>query len=166
MTQRIMSAQAILREKGYVPRKFDTNGFMEAVAKYFLENSIESRLLLLGERFIDLPDIPDDFDFDGTKDEKLSRCFYDIRISDKARGFKAEYEKDADGNLVYVAKLSPIVREVCCNFGALRARIIVDKPYLKNAASLLSVMGGYVVEKTRLSTDNGCHLDGYEVTLI
>lgn len=159
-----MSAQAILRKKGYVPRKFDTNGFMEAVAKYFLENSIESRLLLLGERFVDLPDIPDDFD--GTKDEKLSRCWYDIRISDKARGFKAEYEKDEDGNLVYVTKLTPNMREVFCNFGALRARIIIDKPYLKNAASLLSVMGGYVVEKTRLSTDLGSHWDGYEVTLI
>lgn len=51
---KIISAQSILKQKGYVHNKFDTDGFMDAVGQYFIDNDVESKLLLIPFRFLDL----------------------------------------------------------------------------------------------------------------
>lgn len=50
----MISAKDILKEKGYVAPQFDTSGFMQVVAEYFLQNPVECKLLLIPYRFADI----------------------------------------------------------------------------------------------------------------
>ena len=53
---KIISASTILKQKGFVQKKFDTSGFMNAVAQYFIKNKISSHLYLIEHSFVDCPD--------------------------------------------------------------------------------------------------------------
>lgn len=60
---KIVTAKDILREKGYIQNKFDTNGFTNVVAGMFKELPVNGCITLIGIRFVDtiLPmDIRDD----------------------------------------------------------------------------------------------------------
>ena len=48
------------------------------------------------------------------------------------------------------------------DLGLLLPRILVDKPFFKNAAGMLRLMGGYVVEKRKIKR---C-INMYDVSLI
>lgn len=141
---KIISAQSILKQKGFVQNKFDTNGFMNAVGQYFLDNTVESRLLLLPSRFLDI---------DRTLDEDgKEKCNpYDITPENERLGYQVEVERNpATGELVFAEKT--LKRDFWMfksmkDFGVLVPRIIIDKPFFENAAGVLRVMGGYVVEK-------------------
>lgn len=136
---KIMSAQSILKEKGFVQNKFDTNGFMNAVGRYFLENGVEDKLLLVPFRFLD---ISADGDFPYNP--------FNITDEEEKLGYKAQTERDGRGRVKYIVDLFENNFEEYRkeqDAGLLVPRIIVDKPFFENAAATLRLMGGYVVEK-------------------
>lgn len=163
---KIISAQSILRQKGFVKKKFDTNGFMEEVGKYFLQNPVESKLLLIPYRFLDIQVIGDD-PCDVVKQEDLKdmtdadkisfnnmegitrRNPFNVKWNEHLLGYKAQTEMDGDEPR-YIRDL---IRYDFENFqaqkeaGILFPRMIVDKPFFENAAGALRIMGGYIVEK-------------------
>lgn len=141
---RIISAQSILKQKGFVQNKFDTNGFMNAVGQYFLDNTVESRLLLFPSRFLDIDRTPDE---EGCETNNP----YDITPENERLGYQVEVERNpATGELVFAEqalKKDFWLFNAQKNMGLLVPRIIIDKPFFENAAGVLRVMGGYVVEK-------------------
>lgn len=163
---KILSAQSILRQKGFVQNKFDTNGFMEEVGRFFLQNPVESRLLLVPYRFLDIKVYGDD-PCDVVTQEDLRNMSEADKISfstmegtttnnpfkvkwyERLLGYKAQ-TKMINGEPEYVRNMIDYNYE---NFqlqkeaGILFPRIIIDKPFFENAAGVLRVMGGYVVEK-------------------
>lgn len=140
---KIISAQSILKEKGYVQNKFDTNGFMQVVAKFFLDNSVESKLLLVPYRFLDIKrDRGEGFDTENP-----------LRITpeEEKLGYKDQTAKNEIGEPAYVRwGFENDFEELRLEqeYGiAFDPRIIIDKPFFENAAATLRLMGGYVVEK-------------------
>lgn len=138
---RITTAQDILKEKGYKSAKFDTNGFLEAVAVFFREHEIQSKLLLINRRFVDskTDEEIEELRKQGEEDYLWRRCYKEAllwRVSDteRARGWKAQFKEEEYEADSYIRA---------------RPRIIVDAPYFSNALSLLCIMGGYVVEKKK-----------------
>lgn len=154
---KILSAKSILKQKGYVQNKFDTEGFMNAVAEYFLKNSVEFRLLLFPYRFLNI-----EWGAGENGEDKFN--MFNITQEEGKLGYKVQTEIAGDG----VAKFAHELFEndfdeyrLERDMDILRPRIIVDKPFFENAAGLLRVMGGFVVEKW---TKN--KIKRYDVTLI
>ena len=144
---KIISASAILKQKGFVQKKFDTSGFMNAVAQYFIKNQISSHLYLFEYSFVGFPDCD--------SEEDLPEVYQEIGMfhvfnADKELGWRAEYDFNEDGNLVYATKYPYWAVTTMRDLGILVPRIIVDKPFFKNAAAMLRLMGGYVVEKRKI----------------
>lgn len=136
---KIMSAQSILKEKGFVQNKFDTNGFMDAVGWYFLENGVKDKLLLVPFRFLDI-----------STDWECPYNPFNITEEEEKLGYKAQTERDGRGRVKFIVDLFDNEFEEYRNeqdAGLLVPRIIVDKPFFENAAATLRLMGGYVVEK-------------------
>lgn len=145
---KILRVQDILKQKGFVQKKFDTNGFMNAVGEYFLNNPVESRLLLVPYRFLDI---------DRT-DEEYGNPF-GITEEEEKLGYKVQtetvlYTLSSLGKQIRIAKFLQEAMEnddtqfrLNTEYGIGSPRIIIDKPFFENAAGALRVMGGYVVEK-------------------
>lgn len=141
---KIMNAQAILKEKGYVQNKFDTNGFLEAVADFFILNDVDSRLLLVPFRFLDIKN--------GEEENGVYKFYnpFSIEEDEVKRGWKNQSATNKRGEPEYVTNLFYLEFE---DFqkqkqaGIIAPRIIVDKPFFENAAQTLRLMGGFVVEK-------------------
>lgn len=170
---KIISAQSILKQKGYVQNKFDTNGFMQTVAQYFIDNSVESKLLLVPFRFLDVrvdkendpcmlvkkEDLPnlslsDRIDMDmldlKARDYSCPNPF-DINWEDRLLGYKVQTKMDEKENYpewaVALSKYDWEGFQKQQEAGLDKPRIIIDKPFFDNAAATLRLMGGYVVEK-------------------
>jgi hypothetical protein len=126
MPQKLISAQAILAEKGYVMPKFDTDGFNNAVVEFFRAHGPEVRLQITPVRFINFDWLPKQ----GWKaffSEKDWECI----INDENNSF--DYWKFQD-----------TIRAVSGN-----PQIFVDEPFVKNAVAMLQIMGGFVVKKSK-----------------
>ena len=133
--------------------KVDTNGFLSVVGKYFIESDVNAVLRILSERFADID--PDN------EDEKQFRDYYKlgkITQSDIDRGYLPVLEevpfectncvsKESYWNSVYQ--------------GYYRPRIVVDRPFVRNAVFALRTLAGYNVEPVRKRGETH-----YEVTLI
>lgn len=156
---KIISANAILKEKGFIKKKFDTSGFMNAVALYFMNNHINSHLYLFECSFVDYPDC--DSEKDLTKEIDMSSIFH-VFNADKEVGWRAECDFNENGSLVYSTKYPNTTVEIMREIGILVPRILVDKPFFKNAAGMLRLMGGYVVEKKKIRR----YINVYDVSLI
>lgn len=141
---KIISAQSILKQKGFVQNKFDTNGFMQAVGQYFLDNSVEAKLLLVPFRFLDIKREV----IDGIECETFNP--FHIEKDEEAVGYKVQTATNSAGEIAYARLLFEFDFD---NFqqqreaGILVPRIVVDRPFFENAAATLRLMGGYVVEK-------------------
>lgn len=172
---KMISAQQILKQKGYVQSKFDTNGFMNAVAQYFIDNDVESKLLLFPFRFLDIKvdkendpcnlvkkeDLPslsvsdriamDNMDFNAI-DHTCPNPF-DIGWQDRLLGYKVQTKMDPVENYPeWAMKLGRYDWEalrIQQEAGLDKPRIIIDSPFFENAAGMLRVMGGFVVEPKR-----------------
>ncbi len=145
MADKILSAQQLLKQKGFEISKFDTNLFMQDVAEYFLRSDVSAKLLLLPLRFVEIPDKED-------PEENPLR----ITDEDRRNGFKTQTQFDSSlkreigGGLVYVPDLHDYnVGEFYSEYkrGVLVPRIIIDKPFIGNAVHTLRIVGGYVVEQ-------------------
>lgn len=158
MADKILSAQQLLKQKGFEVSKFDTNLFMQDVAEYFLRSDVSAKLLLLPLRFVEIPDKED-------SEENPLR----ITNEDRKNGFKTQtqletppkykkYMKEwerrkffVDGSeLSYVFDLHDYNNHEYYSEkrrGILVPRIIIDKPFIGNAVHTLRFIGGYVAEQ-------------------
>ena len=116
---KIITAQDLLKEKGYIEEKFDTNGFLQCVANWFREHEVKDKLLIRPKRFVEMDNPPKE----GWKD------MTDVE----------EWLKD----LPWENRLCIISKGQAAPF------IWVDEPYLKNATFTLKNMAGFVVSRQK-----------------
>ena len=114
---KIVTAQDLLKEKGYIEEKFDTNGFLQCVANWFREHEVKDKLIIRQKRFIEMDNPPKG----GWKD------MTDVE----------EWLKD----LPWENRLCIISKGQAIPF------IWVDEPFIKNAVYMLDVMNGFKVKK-------------------
>ena len=121
-------AADLLKEKNYVENKFDQEGFSELIYNFFKENDIKEKIILVPKRFIEMYNPP--------------KCGY----IDKLRNTQWMLEMSWEDLLIMRSK------------GKIVPTIFVDTPFLKNAASMLEIMNGFIVRKLPKGQ--------YEVTLV
>lgn len=117
--RKIVTAQDLLKEKGYIEEKFDTNGFLQCVANWFHEHEVKDKLIIRSKRFIEMKNPPKGGWQDMTNVE--------------------EWLKD----LPWENQLCIASKEQAVPF------IWVDNSYLKNAIFTLKEMAGFVVTKSK-----------------
>lgn len=116
---KIVTAQDLLKEKGYIEEKFDTNGFLQFVANWFREHEVKDKLIIRPKRFIEMDNPPKGGWKDMTNVE--------------------EWLKDQPwpNQLLIIQK------------GQAVPFIWVDEPYLRNATFTLKNMAGFVVNRQK-----------------
>lgn len=145
---KFISAQKILDEKGFRRTKFDTSAFLDVVKDFFQKNDVSAELTLIPYRFV-LVNKNNDFN---------------LTDEDIKRGFLPQCERNEFDELKWAVQLMKEDYEmfhIQCRKNLVRPRVIIDKPFIQNAAFLLQTMGGFVVEKTRLGK-----FSCYSVTLV
>lgn len=116
---KIITAQDLLKEKGYIEEKFDTNGFLQCVANWFREHEVKDKLIIRQKRFIEMDNPPKG----GWKDmTDVEEWFPSLRWEQQ---------------LILVQKGQDV------------PFIWVDEPYLKNATFTLKNMAGFVVSRQK-----------------
>lgn len=150
MTNRIIRAQDILKEKGYAAPKFDTMAFQNAVVEFFRKNSIEAKLAIIPVRFVDYEDTPDSCFYACTEIRAVKTKYYEGFDSYPMPDFmiKIIQENDDIHNLPFFT--APY--------------IMVDEPYASNAVALLKMCDFIVSRKHRLF--NSKPFKGYTVTIV
>lgn len=108
---KLLQAKDLLKEKGYVENKFDTNGFMELVSEWFRSQDVKAKLLIRPRRFVELDNPPS--------------CGY-IEMLDVDK-----YCDELPWEQVVIMNQK----------GELRPFIYVDEPYIKNAVFTLKMFG-------------------------
>ena len=116
---KILTAQDLLKEKGYIEEKFDTNGFLQCVADWFRSHNIEDKLIIRPKRFIEMDNPP--------KGEWLDMTNVDEWIV----------------SLPWEQQLLMLQKGTAVPF------IWVDEPFVKNAVFTLKTMAGYVVKRAK-----------------
>lgn len=116
---KIVTAQDLLKEKGYIEEKFDTNGFLQCVANWFREHEVKDKLLIRPKRFIEMDNPPKG----GWKDM--------TDVEEWLPSLRWEQQ------LILVQKGQDV------------PFIWVDEPYLKNATFTLKNMAGFVVRRQK-----------------
>ena len=124
MANKLITADEILARKNFVKPKFNSLGFNTLVAQYFLTHDISAKLSIVSVRFVELQNPPECGYIDRTEEGYWEREWAEGRIN------VIEY------NIVRQKGLYP-------------PSIAVDVAFCKNAVYMLSVMGGYIVEKKR-----------------
>ena len=115
----MLTAQDLLKEKGYVEEKFDTNGFLQCVANWFREHEVKDKLLIRPKRFIEMDNPPKG----GWKDM--------TNIEEWLPSLQWEQQ------LILVQK------------GQDFPFIFIDEPFIKNAVFTLKTMAGYTVKRAK-----------------
>ena len=116
---KLVQASDLLREKGYVEEKFDTNGFLQFVANWFREHEVKDKLLIRPKRFIEMDNPPKGGWKDMTNiEEWLPSLQWEQRLI-----------------LVQKGQAVPFV--------------FVDEPFIMNAVYMLRVMSGFKVKKEK-----------------
>lgn len=116
---KILTAQDLLKEKGYIEEKFDTNGFLQCVADWFRYHNIEDKLIIRPKRFIEMDNPPKGGWVDMTNvDEWI-------------------------GSLPWEQQLLMLQKGTAVPF------VWVDEPFVKNAVFTLKTMAGYVVKRAK-----------------
>ena len=119
---KIVTAQDLLKEKGYIEEKFDTNGFLQCVSDWFRSHNIEDKLLIRPKRFIEMDNPPKGGWKDMTNvDEWLDEMPWEEQLT-----------------LIQKCQAVPF--------------IFIDKPFIKNAVYMLQIMNGFIVEKGKKGT--------------
>ena len=116
---KIITAQDLLKEKGYVEEKFDTNGFLQCVANWFREHEVKDKLLIRPKRFIEMDNPPKGGWKDMTDvEEWLVSLPWEQALCITQKGQDVPF-------------------------------VFVDEPYLKNATFTLKNMAGFVVSRQK-----------------
>ena len=116
---KILTAQDLLKEKGYIEEKFDTNGFLQCVADWFRSHNIEDKLLVRPKRFIEMDNPPKGGWLDMSNvDEWLETLPWEQALCITQKGQDKPF-------------------------------LWVDEPFVKNAVFTLKTMAGYVVKRAK-----------------
>ena len=116
---KILTAQDLLKEKGYIEEKFDTNGFLQCVANWFREHEVKDKLIIRQKRFIEMDNPP-----------------------------KGGW-KDMTNIEQWLASLPWEQALCITQKGQDKPFLWVDEPYLKNATFTLKNMAGFVVSRQK-----------------
>lgn len=116
---KILTAQDLLKEKGYIEEKFDTNGFLQCVADWFRSHNIEDKLIIRPKRFIEMDNPPKGGWVDMTNVEE------------------------------WIVSLPWEQQLLMLQKGTAVPFIWVDEPFVKNAVFTLKTMAGYVVKRAK-----------------
>ena len=117
MVKKLVQADTLLREKGYVEEKFDQQGFTECIYNWFKEHDLKDKLLIRPKRFIEMDNPPKGGWLDMTNvDEWIVSLPWEQQLLMLQKGTAVPF-------------------------------IWVDKPFMKNAMYMLQVMNGFIVEK-------------------
>lgn len=124
---KVIFADAILKQKGIEKKTFDTSKFNDVVQNYFLTHEAKATILLRSERFIE-KDNPPEGDFIAMLDTED----WDKRLEDPNDSFDYLDLQILRGN------------------NLLRPTLIIDEPFITNAAHYLrSICGFSVQNRTR-----------------
>lgn len=116
---KILTAQDLLKEKGYIEEKFDTNGFLQCVADWFRSHNIEDKLIIRPKRFIEMNNPPKGGWLDMTNvDEWIVSLPWEQQLLMLQKGTAVPF-------------------------------IWVDEPFVKNAVFTLKTMAGYVAKRAK-----------------
>ena len=116
---KIVTAQDLLKEKGYIEEKFDTNGFLQCVANWFREHEVKDKLIIRQKRFIEMDNPPKGGWKDMTNIEQwLASLPWEQALCITQKGQAVPF-------------------------------IWVDEPYLRNATFTLKNMAGFVVSRQK-----------------
>ena len=116
---KILTAQDLLKEKGYIEEKFDTNGFLQCVADWFREHDVKDKLIIRPKRFIEMDNPPKGGWLDMTNvDEWIVSLPWEQQLLMLQKGTAVPF-------------------------------IWVDEPFVKNAVFTLKTMAGYVVKRAK-----------------
>lgn len=116
---KIVTAQDLLKEKGYVEEKFDTNGFLQCVANWFREHEVKDKLIIRQKRFIEMDNPPKGGWIDMTNvEEWLKDLPWERQLCIASKGQAVPF-------------------------------IWVDEPYLRNATFTLKNMAVFVVSRQK-----------------
>ena len=114
---KILTAQDLLKEKGYIEEKFDTNGFLQCVSDWFRSHNIEDKLLIRPKRFIEMDNPPKGGWKDMTNiEEWFNTLPWEKQLLLSQRGQNVPF-------------------------------IFIDEPFIKNAIFTLKTMAGYTIKK-------------------
>ena len=116
---KLVQASDLLREKGYVEEKFDTNGFLQFVANWFREHEVKDKLIIRPKRFIEMDNPPKG----GWKD-----------MTDVDEWLK-DFPWEDQLNMINKGQATPF--------------LFVDEPFVMNAVYMLRVMSGFKVKKEK-----------------
>lgn len=120
---KIISAADILKKKGVAQKEMDMNAFNEVVENFFLTHEVKATILLVSKRFIEMKNPPDADFLD----------FLDTTIWER----KAEDPNDEFSFFDY----QMMIREKI-----MRPMIMVNEPFIGNAAGWLRDFCGFVVK--------------------
>lgn len=116
---KIVTAQDLLKEKGYIEEKFDTNGFLQCVTNWFREHEVKDKLIIRQKRFIEMDNPPKGGWKDMTNiDQWLASLPWEQALCITQKGQAVPF-------------------------------IWVDEPYLRNATFTLKNMAGFVVSRQK-----------------
>ena len=116
---KIVTAQDLLKEKGYVEEKFDTNGFLQCVVDWFREHDVKDKLIIRPKRFIEMDNPPKGGWIDMTN----------VKEWFEALPWEQQF------CIASARQAVPF--------------LFVDKPFIKNAVFTLKTMAGFVVNKSK-----------------
>lgn len=116
---KIVTAQDLLKEKGYIEEKFDTNGFLQCVTNWFREHEVKDKLIIRQKRFIEMDNPPKGGWKDMTNiDQWLASLPWEQALCITQKGQAVPF-------------------------------IWVDESYLRNATFTLKNMAGFVVSRQK-----------------
>lgn len=120
----MISASDILKKKGIEQKEMDMNAFNEVVENFFMTHEAKSTILLAPERFIELNPQPEGDFID----------YLDERVWER----KADDPNDDFDFLDFQYMLKK---------GLVRPMLIINEPFIGNAAGWLRDFCGFVVKK-------------------
>lgn len=135
MAKKIITARDVLAQKseGQEPTKFDTNGFINTVGRFFLRHEVWDTIMVKPvifakhKKFVEAHEITKGWFYIRTvyEHDKYGRIF-DWKKNHDDWNLDWNYHRDFKSKCIHV-----------------------DAPFIKNAIATLQVMGGYTVKYSR-----------------
>lgn len=123
MATKVIFADNILKQKGIKKKEFDTAAFNEVIQKFFMEHDVSETILLHPKRFVEMENQPD-----GDFIDMLDTSLWEKKVDDPDDPFDF---------LQYNMMLQK---------GLLRPMLIINEPFIGNAAAYLRDICGFTVK--------------------
>ena len=123
MATKVIFADNILKQKGIKKKEFDTAAFNDVIQKFFMEHDVSETILLHPKRFVEMENQPD-----GDFIDMLDTSLWERKVDDPDDPFDF---------LQYNLMLQK---------GLLRPMLIINEPFIGNAAAYLRDICGFTVK--------------------